>query len=664
MAGIVMEDDVDMDVSEALNYFDEGHVTALQTKLALNALERHAKEEGLEAGQITSLLKAVGSGKIATQASVKLIRCLIPREHVEQEAVLKVISSLSVPTIPTSVKIMLLKWTILVFELLDGEDLVGSLYDVLFYFLDSDSLRPFVCQLLCFLTKREHVMDFRVHKLLEMLKKVHVNDQPICSLLWAYKVFRPDLLTRSRPKSLFGSMENALKRDIKRVQAKRKTVGLQRRFGTNLRASWTPPSKRRRVTGRAVLATSRSLTLGDGRAISLSQLAENLENFELPSQVSSSLDSPMARHLLTVAGDGEAFLRLTFWLEHCLSEVFFSNSSVSSPDAEHILDCLVSLTEFLQDTVDAVQHFFLCGYLPLWDGVSYRQQILQLMTYLRPEPFDEFRETYILPLHRLFCSLDVSFKADVLFCWQRVLHNLLAPNWKRRDGVFGCLLVEDDDVDRVDFIRRFVEYVDGVCISALQVERNHPHIQSAALSFIDAVSDIYGKYEIPLIILPSPAVVCRTVFALNVSATTGMCRILVDKYRPAFEKVDKMNIEYVEITKQLNSYIVDLCYALWRKSAFYIEEEFTFKTLLYDIPQQALSALQIPRVQDALLVHTGITFLGLIWDYLQTQQSDSQSMMHPRRIPKTHRVAYLNFLREHNMEAIDDFLSTFTTLRS
>ena len=35
---------------------------------------------------------------------------------------------------------MLLKWTILVFELLDGEDLVGSLYDVLFYFLDSDSL--------------------------------------------------------------------------------------------------------------------------------------------------------------------------------------------------------------------------------------------------------------------------------------------------------------------------------------------------------------------------------------------------------------------------------------------------------------------------------------------------------------------------------------------
>ena len=41
-------------------------MTALQTKLALNALERHAKEEGLEAGQITSLLKAVGSGKIGT----------------------------------------------------------------------------------------------------------------------------------------------------------------------------------------------------------------------------------------------------------------------------------------------------------------------------------------------------------------------------------------------------------------------------------------------------------------------------------------------------------------------------------------------------------------------------------------------------------------------
>lgn len=35
--------------------------------------------------------------------------------------------------------------------------------------------------------------------------------------------------------------------------------------------------------------------------------------------------------------------------------------------------------------------------------------------------------------------------------------------------VFGSLLVEDQDVDQVDFIRQFVEYVDGLCTGALQV---------------------------------------------------------------------------------------------------------------------------------------------------------------------------------------------------
>jgi centromere protein I len=214
--------EIQMEPQEALQYLTGGgDFYQFKTKLAVQSLGVYAKDVGLSPKEITSLVAIAGSGRLGVQSAQKLIRCLIPQEHVEQEAAVKVLSCLGVPNIAASVKALLLKWTVLVFDLLDGDHLLSCLYDVLFHFLDYDSLRPTVCQLLCYITRREHVMEFRIHKLLSLLKSVGVNDQPIVSLLWAFRVYRPDLLSlsmKSGRMALFKSVDRSLAADIKRVQ--------------------------------------------------------------------------------------------------------------------------------------------------------------------------------------------------------------------------------------------------------------------------------------------------------------------------------------------------------------------------------------------------------------------------------------------------------------
>jgi hypothetical protein len=156
--------EIQMEPQEALQYLTGGgDFYQFKTKLAVQSLGVYAKDVGLSPKEITSLVAIAGSGRLGVQSAQKLIRCLIPQEHVEQEAAVKVLSCLGVPNIAASVKVgykdrqytenmwvtychlytsqaLLLKWTVLVFDLLDGDHLLSCLYDVLFHFLDYDSL--------------------------------------------------------------------------------------------------------------------------------------------------------------------------------------------------------------------------------------------------------------------------------------------------------------------------------------------------------------------------------------------------------------------------------------------------------------------------------------------------------------------------------------------
>ena len=61
-------------------------------------------------------------------------------------------------TLPLGVQHLLFKWMVLVFDLVDHGERLLPLYDAIFHFVVYDDLRAPVCQLLCFLTTKNHGM--------------------------------------------------------------------------------------------------------------------------------------------------------------------------------------------------------------------------------------------------------------------------------------------------------------------------------------------------------------------------------------------------------------------------------------------------------------------------------------------------------------------------
>lgn len=70
-------------------------------------------------------------------------------------------------------------------------------YGVLFHFLDYEELRPYLCHLLCHLTRRKHVKSYRINKLLT-LRNDTSSESHVSALLSIYANFYPDFLASDR----------------------------------------------------------------------------------------------------------------------------------------------------------------------------------------------------------------------------------------------------------------------------------------------------------------------------------------------------------------------------------------------------------------------------------------------------------------------------------
>ena len=68
-------------------------------------------------------------------------------------AVLDALGSMN--QLSTSLRKLLFKWIVLVYDLIDDKAPLGYVYDVIFHYVQYDSLRPIVCQLLCYITTRK-----------------------------------------------------------------------------------------------------------------------------------------------------------------------------------------------------------------------------------------------------------------------------------------------------------------------------------------------------------------------------------------------------------------------------------------------------------------------------------------------------------------------------
>ena len=84
----------------------------------------------------------------------QVLRKLIPQTTVPMSTILTALGAMSSQPLP--LEKLLFQWIVLVYDLIsDRGQTLHALYDVILYYIQYDELRSIVCQLLCYLTRRE-----------------------------------------------------------------------------------------------------------------------------------------------------------------------------------------------------------------------------------------------------------------------------------------------------------------------------------------------------------------------------------------------------------------------------------------------------------------------------------------------------------------------------
>jgi len=663
----------------------------VETALAVEKIESVACSDGLQPEQLMNLVKLATSGKYAESVSSKLIKCLIPQRSVPSSAVVMAVSRICTNKLSISIKGLLLRWIVIIFNLIDELKDVHSLYGIFFLFLESDILCPHICHLLFYLTRKEDVRHFRIRKLLDLQSRTGIKPH-LTGLLSMYKIHCPNLVTMaassSTKKSWFKRSDTSWRETIKKVQNK---YNPQTSIESFFLPAWTtdkaPLPKRRKLRGSNIPAVR--TTIMPDKKISIEQLSSfkdllaSIDNIEFPSQVACVLNSPFMQHVLSCNPNFVMLQRLNFWLNHSLYEEFLSGTtSASDPSGLLLLQKLRHFTCFLQESVPAVETF-LVRYLFIWNGLDFRPLVLKLITHLSLWPFQRLNDLILEHLRKLFFSSQVYVKCQVMYCFTELLRNFLAVELPRqqellqeersnraRDQTSVSLFVEDEvePFDPLKTVYDFIQFVDRICVVALQVEEDHALLQHWVLNFFELVSTSHQKFSLPFVQIPSSGIIYRMLFSNNSMAVARLCQIIVN-YKKEFEslKTSQGQLQSPPLAfpdgfqsiQRFNQYILDICDSLWRNKAF-IDRD---KSFCFSMPSSVTDSLTVRHMNELFSIHHHVSLVGEAWRFLHQTQPEGMKLT-PSLIKGRSRRAYLEYLKQRNLDGILVFLDTFIRPRS
>lgn len=164
-------------------------------KSAIESIEAHALTKGLAGTALLRLINAITSNLLDQTNQNALIKCLYPAKQVSSDAIYSIISSLGHGTLKASMPTQqaLIKWLIMVHELLEDTGSLSRCYGVLFNLLDTMSLRAELCHLLSVITRKKHVKPFRI-MLLKDLSSTMGLEPALQKLMLVYEGYAPGSL--------------------------------------------------------------------------------------------------------------------------------------------------------------------------------------------------------------------------------------------------------------------------------------------------------------------------------------------------------------------------------------------------------------------------------------------------------------------------------------
>ncbi|KAH7117647.1 Mis6-domain-containing protein [Dendryphion nanum] len=559
----------------------------------VNSICSHAFNQGLGTDPLRALVRIISKKTELDQTSVTtLAKNLYPAQRVPSDVVVTAVGALGQgkgkPS-PASQN-SLVRWLLVVHEIIEDPKTLPRLYGVLFSMLDMLSIRTSLCYLLCLITRRRNVKPFRIQQLLELSKSTG-NEPALQGLLRVYKDYYPDIILGSAPISRQSfppgpdpEWQTRL-RAIVDASSELDSTDLDHPSGFRVLRKGPNRSK--------VSAIPEVHTYGANRATvtleeidNVGEFIEKLERIEPPGQLISVLNDPLLQKYVALRSSQTTSDRIDLWLSAYLEEEYDA-AKRGSPGSSTLLELLQGLcrqTQYTKSLLPVVDTF-LKAYVPLWDGTTATDEILGLLSYIPLQSFKDAYTSYLSPVERALAENNPRAYEKAMMLYTDIL-----SHWINR-----IVTATDATTQRTgqDALPSLVEHVSTLSTSLLLSQptaSNTPLIHSI-LSFWEIMSDSFRPNLIPILLPPS-----QLVYLLSqTSSLTTFSRIfgIYSNYKIAFEKHPRPISNYYtfDIATSFNKCIRDLFNLAWGGRALVIEEG------------KAAGCLCHPSIRDALQSH-------------------------------------------------------------
>ncbi|KAF3490643.1 Mis6 domain-containing protein [Arthroderma uncinatum] len=534
-----------------------------------------AYESGLGTKILGRILKVIVSSRHLDQSTVtSIVKNLYPSERVPSKIVTRVICVLGATKSKPSpaTQNLLLRWLLLVYDSLADQAHLWRFYSILFDNLDMISLRRPICHILSLITRRKHVKPFRIWALLELIRNTGGDERELWGLLRVYKSYYPDIIIddtaipRRKATYFFKHPDPEWTAHMKMLQEKAATTTSQA-APESFQAIRRDGVKRSRIEVVIPVPKTSRVRRGFTSLEELSNVRDfvnKLDKIELPNQIASALTEPLTQKFLLLVQNKEALERMESWLTSFFEdELDQLHEEGQNPSEE--LGLALDMLSF----PEAVDNF-LQTYLPVWDGISNRTVILDLLEYVPIHDAGLYGQ-YLLPLESAILDNTTESKSLLLRYYAALIRR------------YGSILRSNTPVNQALDLATIINRAELVSLTLLECpvtpDFEEPKAEksssSSIIQFYVQLAELYLHAPTNSLIrlnTPPPESVYILLFTPILSHLSLMSTVIAN-YKYSFEQSlattasadGSSRRPYPDaVVTNLNGHVLDVCNLLWR----------------------------------------------------------------------------------------------------
>lgn len=637
-----------------------------------------ACESGLEKHDINKLAKEVVFPKnydLTTRR--RLLYCLIPKtDDFPYEIIPIAVSSMKQINQKSSWYIAVLQWlgALLEHRIIDSNHRILHIcYTPIFTMLGQVTTCAYAVKVLHYITQIDDIISSRVQYLVKLGKKIETKDY-VSHLQGLYRIYRPDLIAfeirskRNLPKGSNLLYDLAVAARHRLDQQDEVQSGQDRAWPEMDLSSKLNPWKRPNAVPHPEiniyaerLEDRKREQIFTTHYKNYQDYIDNIESWDKwrwPNNSASHLSYPAIIPLFR-PHHMHVSVEIINWLQYALKyEVLEPVGEISSSRANKLLSSTISLVRHTQSTNPAVFHF-LTEFLALWDGNSFADKILDLVSWMPYTSGYVFFESVMHVLSGImvraelnhWCAI-VNALGNLMLTWAIQAHTQNNNDWLFEEYILGPL--------------------DGLWFLTMQLERNflaalqqynfHPRVLNKILDYYVKLDVVVTELNLPMFFFP-PAPFTLSILAQGDLVASHRIAQLLINMKHQVQRVSQLK------TKSNQAFIQNECLVkvqdinesikiLMNGSLSKAFHKDWMVSLLQFLDESVVSALaQQPGIKRSLGVVRMLNYIPCVSQALATGQYDSENKEKRLELQET----VFTDLDNHKLSGIKTFLKSYKT---